>query len=86
LRGPIREFQLTMAGHTQHVTLIRTLTPRGRERVWLQCPACGRRCKAICLPPNDVQWGCRSCLSLSYEVQSLSPEHRLFRRVLRWDL
>lgn len=54
--------------HHYPVELERTRTSFGAERVWFQCPVCGRRVRKLYLPPGERRFHflCRSCHHLSY--------------------
>ncbi len=41
----------------------------GGKRWWFLCPDCGRRCRILYLPSNQVYFSCRVCHNLSYESQ-----------------
>ncbi|PKK82036.1 MAG: hypothetical protein CVT49_15740 [candidate division Zixibacteria bacterium HGW-Zixibacteria-1] len=41
----------------------------GGKRWWFFCPACGRRCRILYLPSDEIYFACRVCHNLSYESQ-----------------
>ncbi|MEW5924344.1 MAG: hypothetical protein AB1746_10185 [Candidatus Zixiibacteriota bacterium] len=41
----------------------------GGKRWWFLCPDCGRRCRVLYLPSNQVYFSCRVCHNLTYESQ-----------------
>lgn len=47
----------------------------GGVRWWFCCPACGRRCAGLYLPPSGDAFACRVCCDLAYQSQRL---HRSF--------
>jgi len=38
----------------------------GGRRWWFECPACGRRCFKLYLPPGATVFACRACYDLTY--------------------
>jgi hypothetical protein len=41
----------------------------GGRRPWWCCPACGRRCGVLYLPPGAGRFACRRCYDLAYASQ-----------------
>ena len=65
--------------HHYPVELERTHTSFGAERVWFQCPVCGRRVRKLYLPPGERRFHflCRSCHGLTYRSRQ--------RRARLWE-
>src|SRR5687767_7367378 len=64
----------------EEITLHSTAQPLGGRRWWFQCPACGRRCGKLHLPPAALRFRCRLCHGLAYQSQRESPPARWERR------
>jgi len=41
----------------------------GGQRWWFRCPDCGRRCRVLYLPSDEIYFSCRICHNLTYESQ-----------------
>lgn len=52
--------------HHYQIGLTYTLTPWGSRRYWWTCPACGRRCGVLYMPPGVARFACRACHDLTY--------------------
>ncbi|MBT6340861.1 MAG: hypothetical protein HOJ48_16350 [Desulfobacula sp.] len=57
-----------------------TYTPcnYGGERIWFQCPFCGRRCAVIY--SYGKYFACRICCNLTYETCNETPRDRRFSK------
>ena len=60
-----------------HIWLNRTECHLGGERIWFQCPGCGRRCAKLYLAGRAR---CRQCLNLAYESQRENRSDRSLRK------
>ncbi|NPU98912.1 MAG: hypothetical protein HPY51_17075 [Candidatus Omnitrophica bacterium] len=48
------------------IYLVATRPHYGGRRWWFECPACGRRCFKLYLPPGATVFACRACYDLTY--------------------
>src|SRR5262245_22602598 len=60
-----------------HVRFVSTLQPAGGDRLWFECPECGRRCAKLYSPHQAWPWRCRLCWNLGYESRRIEPSDRL---------
>ncbi len=61
------------------VELVATALAHNACRWWFQCPACGRRCGVLYLPPGQRFFACRRCHDLVYASQQFKTNSRAFR-------
>src|SRR5919204_3203591 len=61
--------------HQEHVRVLRQLDRLGRKRVWLACPDCDARVRALHVPyrRGATRFLCRVCHGLAYASQQ---EHK----------
>jgi hypothetical protein len=74
-----------MVNHNHYpIELIRTPgSTYGGERVWFQCPHCGREVRKLYLPPEEIYFLCRTCHRLTYESRQkrfVDVGERLWKR------
>ena len=50
----------------------------GGERIWFQCPTCGRRCAVVYR--SGKYFACRICCDLTYETSNETPLDRRFSK------
>ncbi len=56
-----------------------TKLDRGKSAGWvleLICPSCGATCRNLWKPPEDMPWGCRRCLRISYRSNRRSGSRK----------
>jgi hypothetical protein len=64
--------------HSARIPFLTTPTRFGRPRLWLQCPACSRRCRALYFEAGRLC--CRLCAGIRYKSQNMRPRNRWERR------
>ena len=64
------DYELLLGGRIEkqaYAIRLRATRPHyGGRRWWFECPACGRRCFKMCLPPGARVFACRGCYDLTY--------------------
>jgi len=55
--------------HNYYVHIESTPCNYGGQRWWFRCPDCGRRCRVLYLPSDEIYFSCRICHNLTYESQ-----------------
>lgn len=63
------------------VNIERVQRPICGERIYLACPRCCRRSRDLYAPPQSAMWGCRVCLDLSYDVESMTKIDKLQEKI-----
>jgi hypothetical protein len=53
----------------REIPLVRSVPNYGGERIWFQCPECGKKVNRLYLPPDAKEFACRECHHLRYRSQ-----------------
>lgn len=69
-------YQANEVSVRQRLDLTYTTLPLHRQRVWLICPRCESRIRAVHCPPGQSRFYCRACHDLAYASSQKAHDDR----------